>query len=68
MLDRCNTLMEPSARDVCLGEAQQALLQAMTIVPILTNWTVIATQKNVLGYDLDFEGGLIPGDVHLAKT
>ena len=68
VLDRCNTLMEPTQRNVCLGEAQQVLLQAMTIVPILTNWTVIATQKNVLGYDLDFEGGLIPGDVHLAKT
>ncbi len=66
VLDRCNTLMEPVTRNGCLGDAQQVLLQAMTLVPLVTNWTVIATQKNVLDYDLDFEGALIPGDVHLA--
>ncbi len=67
VLDRCNTIMEPATRNACVGEAQQALLQAMTAVPIATNWTVIATQKNVLGYTLDFEGALIPGDVHFGK-
>lgn len=66
-LKRCNVTMDPQARNECVGEAQKALLEDMTIVPILTNWTVIATQGNVQDYTLDYLGYLIPGDVWIKK-
>ena len=66
VLDRYNEVMDPVARNGCLGQAQQALLEDMTIVPLATSWTVIATQKNVRDFTLDFSGALIPADVWVA--
>ncbi len=67
VLNRCDGLMDPEARLGCVSEAQKILLEQMTIVPVLTNWIVIATQKNVEQYSLDFNGALIPGDVRIGK-
>lgn len=66
-LVRCNTTMDPGLRRDCLSQAQQALLEDMTIVPILTNWVVTATQKNVNDYTIDYLGYLIPGDIWLSN-
>lgn len=63
VLDRCDTLMEPQARGECVSEAQKVLLEASTLVPILTNHMVLATQGDIADYTLDFTGLLIPGDV-----
>jgi len=66
ILDRCDTLMDTDARAKCEGEAQVALLQNATLVPVLSNWLVTVTQANVKDYHLDFFNNLIPGDVHFA--
>jgi peptide/nickel transport system substrate-binding protein len=66
-LDRCNTLVDPDKRGVCVSDNQKALLESATIAPILSNWLIIATQANVKDYHLDFFNGLIPGDMQLAK-
>ncbi|MGY6634718.1 MAG: ABC transporter substrate-binding protein [Alkalilacustris sp.] len=66
VLDRCDGLMDPGARLECVSEAQAALLQSFTLLPILTNHAVIATQGTLADYTLDFTGLLIPGDVRPA--
>lgn len=66
-LNRCNRTMDPTLRATCLSEAQQALLEDMTIVPILTNWIVTATQKNVEDFTIDYLGYPIPGDIWLSN-
>jgi len=67
ILNRCDGLMDPEARLTCISEAQKILLEQMTIVPVLTNWIVIATQKNVEQYNLDFNGALIAADVRIVR-
>jgi peptide/nickel transport system substrate-binding protein len=64
-LDRCNTIMDPEKRKGCVADNQKALLENATIVPILSNWFVVATQANVKDYHLDFFNALIPGDLRL---
>lgn len=64
-LKRCSATMEPVARLDCVGEAQSLMLQDMTSVPILTNWTVTATQKNVTGFEFDYLGFLKAADINI---
>ncbi|SDR19630.1 peptide/nickel transport system substrate-binding protein [Rhizobiales bacterium GAS113] len=66
-LDRCNTIMDPEKRKGCVAGNQKALLESATIVPVLSNWFVVATQANVKDYHLDFFNALIPGDMQLAQ-
>lgn len=66
-LDRCDTLMDPGERAGCVSTAQKLLLRNASIVPILSNWLVIAAQASVKGYDLDFFNYLLAGDVTTAK-
>ena len=65
VLDRCDTTMDPAVRAVCVGEAQQVLLEEMITAPILTNWAMYATQGNVQDYTIDYLGYLLPGDIWL---
>ncbi|MDQ2092489.1 ABC transporter substrate-binding protein [Rhodalgimonas zhirmunskyi] len=65
LLTRCNSTVDPAARNECVSEAQRMLLENVTIVPIMSNWTVIATQGNVKDYTIDRMGYLIPGDVRI---
>ena len=65
VLDRCDSTMNPELRAQCLSKAQQVLMEESIIVPILTNWSVIATQGNVKDYTLDYLGFLISGDVRI---
>lgn len=67
ILDLCDSLMNPVERTECVSKAQSALLKSHTLVPILTNHVVIATQSKVEDYNLDFTGLLIPGDVRLSN-
>jgi peptide/nickel transport system substrate-binding protein len=67
LLDKCNTLVDPDQRAACVGEAQKMLLQNATMVPIATNFTVIASQPDVQDYTLDFFNYLIAGDVRVPK-
>ena len=47
----------------CVSDAQRAMLEDMTIVPILTNWNIYATQANVTGYHFDALGYILPQDI-----
>lgn len=67
VLDRCNTLMDASARAGCVAEAQALLAQEVVIAPIVSNWLVTVTQADVKDFHLDYCNNLIPGDVHLAN-
>ena len=67
VLDRCDTLMDPTVRAECVSEAQQVLLEGMITAPILTNWAMFATQGNVRDYTIDYLGYLVPGDIWLEK-
>ena len=67
MLDKCNTMVDPEARNGCVAEAQRLILENATMVPIFTNFNVIAAQPDVQDYTLDFFSGLIPGDVRAPK-
>jgi len=64
LLDRCDTLMDTTARFQCVSDAQKALAQSATIAPVLSNWLVTVTQGNVQDYHFDFFNYLIAGDVH----
>jgi peptide/nickel transport system substrate-binding protein len=66
-LDRCDTLMNPTTRAGCVGEAQIDLLKASTIVPVASNWSVIITQADVKDYTIDYFNNLIPGDVRIVN-
>jgi peptide/nickel transport system substrate-binding protein len=66
VLDRCNVTLEPAARNACLSEAQSLLIERETIVPVLSNWDITATQKEVQDYTVDAINYLIPGDIRLA--
>jgi len=63
ILNRCSTTMEPAARLSCVSDAQRALLENMTAVPILTNWEVVAVQSNISGYGFDHAGYLLATDI-----
>ncbi|MAC77365.1 MAG: hypothetical protein CML66_04810 [Rhodobacteraceae bacterium] len=63
ILTRCSQTMEPEARMSCVSDAQRAMLEDMTIVPILTNWNIYATQANVTGYHFDALGYILPQDI-----
>jgi peptide/nickel transport system substrate-binding protein len=65
ILDRCNTLMDQQVRFACVGEAQKALLENVTIAPVASDWFITITQKNVKDYHLDYFNTLIPGDIWL---
>jgi peptide/nickel transport system substrate-binding protein len=65
-LERCNALMDLETRFECVSTAQKDLLESATIVPLLSNWLVVATQANVKDYHLDFFNVLISGDLRLA--
>lgn len=67
VLDRCNTTVDPDARNACVAEAQRLILENATMVPIFTNYTVIAAQPDVQDYTLDFFSYLLPGDVRVPK-
>jgi peptide/nickel transport system substrate-binding protein len=67
VLDRCNTTVDPDSRNTCVAEAQKLILANATMVPIFTNYTVIAAQPDVQDYTLDFFSYLIPGDVRVLK-
>ncbi|MBS1164454.1 MAG: extracellular solute-binding protein family 5 [Proteobacteria bacterium] len=62
-LKRCSATLEPAARAACVSEAQKALLEDMTAIPILTSWGVTATQANVSGYHFDYLGYLLSADI-----
>lgn len=62
-LTTCSSTMEPQARLDCISKAQTLLLDNMTVVPVLTNWGVIATQKTVTGYGFDYLGYLKVTDI-----
>ncbi len=63
VLTRCSQTMEPEARLECVSDAQKALLEDMTAVPVLTNWGVYAIQSNIDGYKLDHAGYLLATDL-----
>ena len=63
ILDRCNVQMDFAVRMTCIGEAQKVLLETMTIVPVLSDWLITITQKNVRDYHLDYFNNVIPGDI-----
>lgn len=65
ILTRCSTTMEPVSRLGCISEAQVALLETMLVVPVLTNYTVVATQSDVTGYGFDFLGYVNPVDIRI---
>lgn len=66
-LDQCNATMDPDKRAKCVSQAQQALLENMTIVPILTNWAMFAVRSEVQDYTLDYSSYLLPGDPWIKK-
>ncbi len=63
LLDRCNLMMDFTARMACVGEAQKLLLESATVVPVLSDWLITITQKNVKDYHLDYFNNIIPGDI-----
>ena len=67
VLDKVATTMDPEVRAQYISEAQKVILEKATVIPILTNWAMFATQSYVEDYTLDFNGALIPGDVWLSK-
>ncbi len=67
LLDKVNTTIDPTERAKYISQAQQALLQKMIVVPILTNWGMYVTRGDVRDYTIDFTGYLIPGDIWLEK-
>ncbi|WP_187432264.1 hypothetical protein ROLI_014430 [Roseobacter fucihabitans] len=67
LLTRCDETVNPDARNACVSEAQKVLLEFGIAVPILTNWVVIATQADVEGYNIDYMGFLLPGDVKVTN-
>jgi peptide/nickel transport system substrate-binding protein len=66
-LVRCSSTMEPQERLDCISQAQRILLENMTVVPVLTNWGVVATQKNVSGYGFDYLGFLKVADIKVEE-
>jgi peptide/nickel transport system substrate-binding protein len=67
LLDRCNTLVDPTPRMACVADAQRLLIQSATVVPLITNYNVVAAQPDVQDYTLDFFNYLIPGDLRAPK-
>lgn len=67
VLQRCSTTLEPVSRLACISEAQRRLLETMTIVPVLTSWEVVATQKSVTGYGFDYLGFLNVVDIMIEE-
>ena len=67
VLDKCNATVDPDARNACVAEAQKMILENATMVPIFTNYTVVAAQPDVQDYTLDFFSYLIPGDIRVPK-
>lgn len=67
ILQRCNTTMDPQPRLDCIGEAQAALLERMTVAPVLTNFGVVATQADVTGYGFDYLGYVKVIDVRVGE-
>jgi len=65
VLDRCDATMDPDLRNECVSEAQVMLLEDMAIIPILTNWAMVATQSYVQDYTIDYLNLIIPGDIWL---
>ena len=62
-LTRCSQSMDPDARMSCVSDAQKLMLEDMTVVPLLTNWVIYATQANVSGYHFDSLGYILPQDI-----
>jgi len=66
-LEPCSITMEPQARLTCIADAQALLLQNMTVVPILTNFGVFATQATMEGYGFDYLGYLNVSDTRIIE-
>jgi peptide/nickel transport system substrate-binding protein len=67
VLDRCSTLIDQQARKSCLSEAQKVLLENSVMLPLTSNYRIIATSPEVKGFHADFIGYLLATDIDLGR-
>lgn len=65
--DRCDTTLDPAARNRCLAQAQALMVAQVTTLPVHSAWILYAVQAGVQDYHLDGNGYLLPGDVKVPR-
>ena len=65
--ERCDTTLEPAARNRCLGQAQALMVAQVTTIPVHSAWILYAVQAGVQDFHLDGNRYLLPGDVKVPR-